>query len=347
MDDLERKLKAYYEHNYDYVPGEDFAKRLMALESRPMNAPKRRRRYILPVAAAIAAAVALGSAWAWLHAAKPDRSTDPDDGQPAQIALEAAPSRPAPIEEQSQEQQEAHPAGKPVIPAMSEPEVKDRSVPQFTAPNAAAPVNTPDPVPADDPSPADPVEPNPPEQAEDPPVIPPEENPPAMIPPEDDPPAVKPPEDDPPAVTPPEDDPPVITPPEEKPPEDDPPAVTPEDPPVIQPPADDPSVVHLEDHDIDASYLMEDGRQTLALRCLSTGASVALDVTGWQEELEETPAPPEILPTEEPPAQAAASTFTGRSSIIDIVFDKKIVFYLILEEDGTVRVKLDVTDAEA
>ena len=51
------------------------------------------------------------------------------------------------------------------------------------------------------------------------------------------------------------------------------------------------------------------------------------------------------LPTEETPAQAAAATYTGRSSIVDVVFDKNIIFYLILEEDGTVLVKLDVTEA--
>ena len=320
MDELERKLKAYYEHNSDYVPCDGFAGRLMALEARTPAVPKRRRRYVLPVAAAIAAALALGSAWAWLHAAGPDRTPDPEYPQTAQTVLKDAPSRPAPMDERSPDPQpvEEHLSGKPVSPAMPEPEADDRSVPQFTAP-----VITGDPTPADDPAPADPAEPAPP-ASEDAPLIPPEEDPPAVKPPEEDPPAVKPPEE-----KPTEDDPPPVKPPEDPIPGDD------------TPDANGPQIVRLEDHDIDASYLMEDGRQTLALRCLSTGASVELDVTGWQEELDETPALP---PPEETPAQAA-STYTGRSSIVDVVFDKNIVFYLILEEDGTVLVKLDVTEA--
>ena len=89
---------------------------------------------------------------------------------------------------------------------------------------------------------------------------------------------------------------------------------------------------------------MKGGRELLTLTCLSNGASVELDVTGWQEELSETPldAPDETSPA----APASAATFTGHSSIVDIIFDKDITYHLIRNADGTVRVDLDVFATE-
>ena len=60
-------------------------------------------------------------------------------------------------------------------------------------------------------------------------------------------------------------------------------------------------LIWMEENDIDAVYRMKGGRELLTLTCLSTGACVELDVTGWMEEQpdspEEPPAPDESTPT--------------------------------------------------
>ena len=86
MIDLEQRLKAYYEaHYYDFHPEEcegyeEYLQKLKALETSP-EAAKRlpaRRRYVMPVAAAIMAAVSLGSGWAYLRLSQPVNPTVPD-----------------------------------------------------------------------------------------------------------------------------------------------------------------------------------------------------------------------------------------------------------------------------
>ena len=142
------------------------------------------------------------------------------------------------------------------------------------------------------------------------------------IPPEPDDPE-PPPVDDPPSV----DDPPPT---DDHEPADDPPPI--DDPPQADDPPDQPP----EEPDFSAVYRMKGGRETLTLTCLSTGACVELDVTGWQEE---QPAPPEETPLEQ---TSEPIIYTGRSSIVDLIFDSSITYHLIRGEDGTVRVDLDV-----
>ena len=142
-------------------------------------------------------------------------------------------------------------------------------------------------------------------------------------PPADDPAPI---DDPPPVDDPPVDDPPVDDPPVDDPPVDDPPV---DDPPVDDPPADDPPIPP-EEQQINAVYRMKGGRELLTLTCLSNGASVELDVTGWMEDSAEPPAPTEPV------------TYTGHSSIVDIIFDSSVIYHLIRDENGTVRVDLDV-----
>ena len=343
MADLEQKLRHYYENDPDYRPSEDFAARLKALEARPAAAPKRRRRYLLPAAAALALALGV-SGWALLRSPAP--SQVPETVQ-----------APAPVTEDTDDRAELSkppapevnkaPAPKEQIPSPAESAQKEpaQSAAEFSAAPAGSPPTIPEAAP--------PALPNIPAEPEAEPDVGPEEpaKPEEPVKPEE---PAKPDEPAKPEEPAKPDEPVKTDEPANEQPET---PVKPEDPPEEAPhgddptPTGDPQVIRLEEHDIDASYLMEDGRETLALKCLSTGASVELDVTGWQEELSEPPAlppegpPPEELPTEETPAQAAAATYTGRSSIVDVIFDKNIVFYLILEEDGTVRVKLDVTEA--
>ena len=96
MIDLEQELKKYYENHYfDYHPEmcegyDEYLRRLKALEASPEAAkrPPRRRRYMLPVAAAIALAVALGGWYAWRHAAASVPAQTP-------VAIQSGPSNDA------------------------------------------------------------------------------------------------------------------------------------------------------------------------------------------------------------------------------------------------------------
>ena len=310
MDRLEQKLKAYYEHNADYDPSDAFMRRMMTLEAHPAAAKRSRRRYAV-AAAFIALAVALGSGWAILRAARPAETPEPDIAlsTPAGNEITQQEDPPAPHEPRKKQPAAVSPQD-PEEPA--EPVVIQIEPARYTAePAPEAPVET-APVTAEEPAPEPPSEPEPttPEPPEPPESI--EPDPQAPV------------EADPPEDT----DPPAADP-------------TPEDPLPAEdhPDTNEPEIIHLEDHGIDASYQTEDGIETLTL--MSAGTKVVLDVTGWQEELSETPLSPE---EPEEPFAAAASTYSGHSSVIDVIFDKTIVFNLILDEDGTVRVVLDVTD---
>ena len=110
----------------------------------------------------------------------------------------------------------------------------------------------------------------------------------------------------------------------------------PEDPDEPDDPADSPDETPPEDPadpEIGAVYQLEDGRETLTLTLMATGESVELDVTGWDGQPE--PA------TEEPPGPA---TYSGSNPIVNFLFEKNITYHLTRDDDGAVRVDLDVAD---
>ena len=292
MVDLEQKLRNYYEHNLDYRQSPEALQRLLALEASPQAAKKPRRRYALPVAAAIALALSAGALFAWLHSPSKQAET-PEPGYTLTAPSETAPQTPkapaptAPAIPEPQTPAEPAPAEAP-----AEPEITP-DPPQSAPPQRAY---APAPVKQDEPAPVEPKEETP-ELPDDP------------IPPEPDEPEPPPVEDPPPADDPePADDPP----PEDPPQDDDPPEPTPEE------------------SDINAVYRMKGGRELLTLTCLSTGAYVELDVTGWMEEQPEEPEPSDPV------------TYTGHSGIVDLILDSSVTYHLIRDADGTVRVDLDV-----
>ena len=315
MADWEQKLKHYYENNYDYAYSDALLQRLKALESGPQAAPKQRRRYVLPIAAAIALALSLGAVFAYFQTPSKEAET-PEPGYTL-----TAPSAPA-------EKEPAAPqAPEPAAPVVSEPQAP-------AGPATAAP-------PAEPESTADPPQSAPvqrayaptPAEPEDPTPIEPEEEPPAPddpIPPAPDDPE-PPPADDPPPI----DDPPPADDPE---PADDPPQVDDPSPADDPPQDDDPPIPPPEESNFNAVYRMKGGRELLTLTCLSNGASVELDVTGWMEEASQ-PDPPD----DTPPAPAETTLiYSGHSTVVDVIFDSSITYHLIRGEDGTVRVDLDV-----
>ena len=83
MDELERKLREFYE---SIEPDPEFIERLKALEHSPeaKQKPRRARRYLFPAAAAVMAAAALGTGWAYLRPSLPGSAP-----QPAPAAYEA------------------------------------------------------------------------------------------------------------------------------------------------------------------------------------------------------------------------------------------------------------------
>ena len=317
MDNLERKLKAYYENNLDYEHSDELFERLMALEAAPKAAPARRRRYVLPVAAALALAI-FGAGWAILHAPRTEevqtQAPEVSQAMPAPVQNDeddpvALSKPPAPEEKRSVPQ-------RPQTPAVEAPEPAQQTgqaEAAYREPVEASPEPAPKPLPEDpapdDTAPVTPAEPSPAEP-EDPPPIQPEK--PDL--PEPEAPAQ-------PADEQPQSDPTPDAPPEADPPEND-------------PAQDEPPIIHLEENEIDASYRMKGARETLILMSRSTGEQVELDVTGWMEDA------PLSVPSEEPVSSAV--TYTGRSSIADFIFEKTIIYHLKLDDDGNVLVDLDV-----
>ena len=336
MDRLEQKLRAYYEHNADFDPSDAFMQRMKALESRPVSV-KRSRRPVAAVAALIALAAALGSGWAIFRAAKPVQTQAPETSQTAPALSEPDADDPAEL-------------SKSALLEAKRPKQQTSGASATKSAEKTVPDSAPASDPRELPTPEKPAESTPREPEENTAVEPEEESggeDPATVPPDE--PESGRPEDaqsaqpDEPEIGKPEDaqsvqpDEPEREKPGETPAEDGP------RPGDDTPDANEPQIVRPEEHDIDASYLMEDGRETLALRCLSTGASVELDVTGWQEALPETPLE---APDETTPAGTSAATYTGHNTIVDIIFDKNITYHLIRGEDGTVQVELDVFEAE-
>ena len=350
MDRLEQRLKDYYKYHEEYRPeaiSGAFLERLKALEASPEAARRPRRRYILPVAAALALAVALGGWFAWLHAATPEPAQTPvaiQSGPSNAVAeIPEEPSKPdtkpqagakEPKPEEASVSEESVTLTKPAASSKSgdatpaEPEGGAASTSNFrphalpggnvtAKPDATLPV-----LPINE-TPATPNSetPKPNDETSTEPAVEPSADP-------DNEQSEK--ADD---STPAEPDDPTPT------EHDDPNPQVPEDPdpPEITPPPDDPPYVLLSG--IGAAYRMEDGRETLTLTLLSTGECAEIDVTGWMEKAkaEAQAAHPasELDPHqgEKPVPAASAFKFTD----VCFAFGQNIVYHLKLEEDGTVR----------
>ncbi len=298
MDNLEQKLKTYYENNHDYEPsafGAEYTRKLMAAAGQE---PVRHRRWLVPVAALIALAVCLGAAIAWLHASKPADA-------PAQApAVLAEPDHPT-ITPQNDPVPEAQEVPTPPKPDEQSPDAPAPIKPEEPAPNAK---EAPAPTRPDSTPPADQTE-----QA-------------APGPKEPDDPAQNAP-DDPGTIGPDEPGQTEPNPAEQNGPQDA------KDPPYEPPKEDGPEPPNAQG---DAVYRMDGERELLTMTLLSTGESVEIDVTGWKDELSAPPA----NASDGPPAYA------GHNSIADFIFEKNITYYLMLDDDGTVCVDLDVGEAD-
>ena len=313
MTDLEQKLKNYYENNSDYEHRSEFVESMKALESDP-EAEKKPiwfRRYIPAVAALIALALLFGSGWAYLRS-RQAVDMPASDSESVQIGTK----NPAPA---------GHEDPAPDTPDVPEPVKPD-------TPASVKPAD-PEPVKPDNAASAEPEEPAPVKTGGQVP-----EKPAGTTTEEPDEPTPEEPDDPKPAgpVAP---DAPVQDQPD-TPDQDKPDDVKPDDPDNQEPdgPArpqqDDPVPAELPQ--FGTEYQLSADRETLTMTLLSTGESVELDVTGWREQLSEsTPGNPDSSPT-----------YTGHSTIADYIFEKTITYYLTLEEDGSVRVDLDVEDTD-
>ena len=272
MDDLERRLREYDEYNRAQI-SEEFLQRLKALEANPETAQRPRGRYVLPVAAAVALAICLGSVWAWLHFSRPvDHRTPPAvtlEEPPADAADTPIPSEPAPPETSSKTEMlytSKPPAGdpSPALPIFAPKPVQDGTAQTNSDAPAGARSEEPTSAKPDDTTPAAPED-GTPDKPNDPSPAKPD------VPPSDDPNPPAPDDPDPPAP----DDPNPTEPDAPDPPEPDDP-----DPPGITLPEDIPPFVPEEPPQIMASCRSAYGKETLTLSLLSTGESVDVDVTG-------------------------------------------------------------------
>ena len=124
---------------------------------------------------------------------------------------------------------------------------------------------------------------------------------------------------------------------------DDPTPQEPEepDPPEVTPPPDDPPYVTMEKDGISAVFLANGDAGTLTLTLMSTGESVEIDVTDWvsQAHAIAQSAQEQEDPLGETPVQAASDpTYTAAC----FAFDKMIVYSLVFEKNGDVRIYLEV-----
>ena len=308
MTSLKQKLQTYYENNLDYEQSEAFVERMKSLETdRAAAAMPPRRRWLIPVAALIALALLLGSGWAWYRSIQPDRTPENavqiESGTPAHTKPEAPVEKVDPIPEKPAEPKPA----KPEVPAPDEAEGTEPV--QQDAP-APAKAYTPAPETSDAPKPPEQTEP---ETAE--PPVPPAQDGPASedidIPEPEDP------------------DPPATIEPDVPAPED-PNVPAQAEPDAPAEPLPEPEPVTPQMPDFDAVYRLSGDRELLTMTLLSTGESVEVDVTGWEQQ----------APSAEAPA------YTGSNPVVNFIFEKEITYRLTREDDGTVRVDLDVDDAE-
>ena len=275
MDKLEQKLRKYNENNPVQI-SEAFLEKLMALEPRPA-AEKPRRRYVLPIAATTALALAIGGWFAWRHAAMPEPAPVAIQSAPANVADDPAePSRPAAKPQpETAERNPQSPAAHVSEEAVPQ---KDPAAPQKSDNPASAKAEETAPEKTDDTTPSEP---------EDAPAAKPEDTAPAK--PDDTTPAkpddtapTKPDDETPgtPAVDPP------AKPDDEQPgtPDDPTPAEPDDPPPDDTKPANDPPQIPPYVSPYGAVYQMRDGSETLTVTRLATGESVEIDVTGWMEQ---------------------------------------------------------------
>ena len=166
MEPFEEKLKKYFDQ---VRPDGEFMDRLKALEGSPEAKPLPRgkpRRWVTPVAAGVAAALALGTGWAYLRDTLPGNAPEPTPAYsaPAADASAEPPEKPEP---------ELSP---PPAPSAETPEEPEPRAPAQAAPQPPA-QKTPTPPPGQPEifsgAPADPPE-TPPE-ADPPPMDPPPE----------------------------------------------------------------------------------------------------------------------------------------------------------------------------
>ena len=183
MEPFEEKLKKFFDQ---VQPDGEFMDRLKALEGSPEAKPLPRgkpRRWVTPVAAGVAAALALGTGWAYLRGTLPGNAPEPAPAYSAPAAEASAeiPEEPAP--EAPAQAAPQPPAQKTPTPPPGQPEVSSGAPadPPETPPEADPPPMDPPPEPGS--LPAD--EPVHPEPENDPPKKPevrpdpPEETPPA------------------------------------------------------------------------------------------------------------------------------------------------------------------------
>ena len=287
MDKMEQKLRNYYQYHCEYQPeaiSGEFIERLKALESVP-EAKRPRRRYLLPIAAAAALAVCLGSVWAW------QRFTRPEDTQTPNITLEepvspaadhpvlptevGTPETKEPAKQQTPVQPKPEASVSPTKPGQSGTVQPRSDDPMPTPPDAAVPAapNIPPqaaPGSAADEKPQNPTPGKPEDSAPVEPDAPTPAKPDAATPAN---------EDDPEPVTP--IDPTPVEPDDPVPPKpDDPIPPETEDPNPPDPTEADPPDAPQIPPEIGVVYLNADGRETLTLTLLSTGELFEIDVTG-------------------------------------------------------------------
>ena len=349
MDKFEQKLRNYYQYHDEYQPeaiSDDLIQRLKALEASLEASKKPRRRYVMPVAAAIALAIGLGAVWAYQHAVQPkdappqstgvtleDQSGQNTDPQ----AVTASPTLP-----------ETPDAKTPSVPkpqgdtvtegsvSMTKPEQGYTAQPGSDDPASAqtdgsapsAPVWKPHDRPGvtvpqihDDTTPAKPEDP-PPAEPDDPTPAKPEDPTPAK--PNDPAPA----EPDDPNPSEPDDPKP------QKPDEPDQPGTEDLDPPEITPPEEQTPDVPPVPPEINVVYLYESGRETLVLTLLSTGEIEEIDVTGLLPFYPQMPEDPDPW---NPPLQPAIQIkYSGECC----AFGWEISYTLTRSNNGTVKAEV-------
>ena len=203
MDDLKQKLQTYYEQA---APTEEFMQHLLHLEETtdapPVLRRHSRRKYLIPLAAMLAVAVAVGGGWRYLRQTMPQNLPEPapQSAKPAQEQIPAPdagtkPSQPPAADPGPKKPAKSGQTGKPTdVPETGkQPEVPSAAPDGGTEPSASG---TQPEKPASDPAPAG-SDPKPAEPASDPgspgkPDSPGKEEPPAEKP---DPPKEEPPEE--------------------------------------------------------------------------------------------------------------------------------------------------------
>ena len=248
MDDLKQKLQTYYEQA---APTEEFMQHLLHLEETTDTPPvlrrHSRRKYLIPLAAMLAVAVAVGGGWRYLRQTMPQDPPEPapQSAKPAQEQIPAPdagtkPSPPPAADPGPKKPAKSGQAGKPTdVPETGkQPEVPSAAPDGGTEPSANG---TQPEKPASDPAPAG-SDPKPAEPASDPGSLGKSDSP-----GKEEPPAEKP------------------DPPKEEPPEEIP------DPPKEEPPAP---------ISLSAGFYSSGGQDYVTVTNNATGETVTFDVTG-------------------------------------------------------------------